>query len=60
MTMGMGVTPGDMSTPALVREFAAHRAAAHREAAFGRSRSAEDHARLVAVVDELRSRGVLD
>lgn len=52
----------DMVTPALVREYAAHRvqAALTSRAADNYTRTAEQQARLSAVVDELVRREVLD
>jgi hypothetical protein len=48
--------PTDMTTPQLVREFVSHKTADAR----GRLATAEEHARLGSIVDELRTRGVLD
>lgn len=49
-------TPEEMSTPQLVREFTAIKCADAR----GERATAIQHARLGLVVNELRSRGVLD
>ena len=46
----------DVPTPTLVREYVAHRCADAR----GETVTAESHNRLGTVVDELRSRNVLD